>query len=145
MRATTSPHGLIPPPIKRSKILVSGGEDSNLGKIICYDVCGCANLAGKFPIPDILRPEQKVALCSHKIGRLLFAVYFFRFLNLLFSMFCVLPAVERRTPSDFSPSLRGDSSYTIAKEFQDDLIDGRKVAEMSTVSAPKTVMTWRRH
>jgi hypothetical protein len=38
---------------------------SNLGKIICNkicgcDVCGCAYLAGKFPFPDILRPEQKV-------------------------------------------------------------------------------------
>jgi hypothetical protein len=57
--------------------------------------------------------------------------------------------VERRTSSVFSPSLQGDSSCTIANEFQDDLIDdgvrkGRKVAERSAVSARKTVMTWRR-
>lgn len=53
--------------------------------------------------------------------------------------------VERRTSSDFSPSLQGDSSCTIANEFQDDLIDdgvrkGRKVAERSMVLARKTVM-----
>jgi hypothetical protein len=27
-------------------------------------MCGCAYLAGKFPFPDILRSEQKVALCA---------------------------------------------------------------------------------
>jgi hypothetical protein len=27
-------------------------------------MCGCAYLAGKFPFPDILRLEQKVALCA---------------------------------------------------------------------------------
>jgi hypothetical protein len=61
-------------------------------------------------------------------------------------LFCALPTVERRTSSVFSPSLQGDSSCTIANEFQDDLIDdgvrkGRKSAERSTVSARKTVMT----
>jgi hypothetical protein len=47
--------------------------------------------AGKFPFPDILRPEQKVALCAaNKIGRLLLTgrnahFWLFHFLNLLFS------------------------------------------------------------
>jgi hypothetical protein len=64
-------------------------------------------------------------------------------------LFCALPIVERRTSSDFSPSLQRGSSCIIANEFEDDLMDdgvrkGRKVAERSTVSVRKTVMTWRR-
>ena len=43
------------------------------------DACGCAyrlNFAGKFPFPDILQPEQKVALCAaNKIGHLLLRLY----------------------------------------------------------------------
>jgi hypothetical protein len=40
---------------------------SNLGKVLCSKICGCgacgcAYPAGKFACPDILRPEQKVAL-----------------------------------------------------------------------------------
>jgi hypothetical protein len=33
-------------------------------KRVAADVCGCAYLAGKFPLPDILRLEQKVAVCA---------------------------------------------------------------------------------
>jgi hypothetical protein len=50
---TTSPHRLIPPLIKRSRIMVSGGVVlANLGKslkkIVGCNICGCAYLAGKF-------------------------------------------------------------------------------------------------
>jgi hypothetical protein len=54
----SSPHRLIPPAIKRSRTLVSGGVV--IVKIICgcCDVCGCVYLAGKFLSPDILRLSE---------------------------------------------------------------------------------------
>ena len=50
---TTSPHGLIPPPIKRSRILV------NHVVWLRSVWLRVADLAGKFPFPDILRIPQK--------------------------------------------------------------------------------------
>jgi hypothetical protein len=67
----TSPYELIPPPIKRSRILVSGGVEVVISvnlyviKSVAANACGCAYPAGKFPFPDILRPEQKVAASNH--------------------------------------------------------------------------------
>jgi hypothetical protein len=122
-----------------------------------------ADLAGKFPFPDILRPEQKVTLCAvNKTGHLLLRVRNasvatnFRLFTFGLSLPIFLVSqivlrsayVERRTSSIFSPSLQGGSARLakIADEFEDDLIDdrvrkGRKSAERSTVSARKTAMT----
>jgi hypothetical protein len=66
---TTSPQRMIPPPIKRSRILVSGGVviviSVKLYNKICgcdacgCNACGCAYPAGKFPCAGILRPKAK--------------------------------------------------------------------------------------
>jgi hypothetical protein len=61
---TTSPQGMIPPLIKRSRILVSGSvviviSVKLYNKVCSCDVCGCAYPAGKFPCAGILRPKAK--------------------------------------------------------------------------------------
>jgi hypothetical protein len=75
---TTSPHRLIPPPIKRSRILVSDGVvilisvKLYLWLLNVWLRCLWLRvLAGKFPFPDILRLEQKVALCAATVKMLL--------------------------------------------------------------------------
>ena len=70
-------------------MLVSGGVviviSVKLYDEICgCSACGCAYPAGKFSCADILRLEQKVALCAaNKIGRLLLAVRNVHFPHLL--------------------------------------------------------------
>jgi hypothetical protein len=64
----TSLHGLIPPPIKRSRILVSCVVVTVISvKFVVFYVINLLlnvwlrvpNLAGKFPFSDILRPEKR--------------------------------------------------------------------------------------
>jgi hypothetical protein len=88
---TTSPQRMIPPPIKRSRILVSGSVVIVIlvklyNKICGCGACGCSYPAGKFLCADILRLEQKVALLSSTCG---FSESSF------LKQFCALP--ERRT------------------------------------------------
>ncbi len=58
---TMSPHRLIPPPIKRSRILVSGGVVIVISvklyviKSVAANRVAARTLAGKFLFPDILR------------------------------------------------------------------------------------------
>jgi hypothetical protein len=66
---------MIPPPIKQSRILVSGGVVIVISVKLYEQNLWLRRLwlrvAVKFPFPDILRPEQKVALCAaNKISRL---------------------------------------------------------------------------
>jgi hypothetical protein len=66
---------MIPPPIKRPRILVSGGvviviSVKLYNKICGCDVCGCAYPAGNPRVPVFSDQRQKVALCAaNKIGR----------------------------------------------------------------------------
>jgi len=102
---------MLPPPIKRSRMLVSDGvviviSVKLYNKICGCDACGCAYPAGKFPCADILRLEQKMALwAANNISCLPLAA----FPNLFFSnsFALCLRRVERRTSLVFSPSLQG--------------------------------------
>jgi hypothetical protein len=67
---TTLPQRMIPPPIKRSRILVSGGVEIVISVKYYAIKFVAAYPAGKLPYPDILRPEPKVAMCAaNKISR----------------------------------------------------------------------------
>jgi hypothetical protein len=72
---TTSPHGLIPPPIKRSRIMVSGGVVlANLGKSLKKIVAAIFAAARTLPENScsrhptirytVIKLKEKVALCG---------------------------------------------------------------------------------
>jgi hypothetical protein len=129
---TTSPQRMIPPPIKRSRILVSGGVIIVISvKLYIINSMAATLVAtrteystGKFPCPDILRPEQKVALCAANKTSPSSTSGFSE--SSFLTLFTLYPRrVERRTSLVFSPSLQRDSYCTVANEFQDGLIDDR--------------------
>ena len=66
---TTSPQRMIPPPIKRARILVSGGVVIVIS-VKLYEIkslaatLGCAYPAGKFPFPHNLRQSKKWPLTA---------------------------------------------------------------------------------
>jgi hypothetical protein len=102
---TPLPHRLIPPLIKRSRILVSGGvvlvsHLCNFNKFCGYDVCSCGVPCRKIPVsrhPPI-KLEQKVALyVANKTSRPLpgemllrdrLPTFLFQLSFLLFTLYC---------------------------------------------------------